>query len=257
MAREPGLNKRELQREKMRRVKQRDRQKLIGIVTVVALLFVGLLIAPNLVSVGNIATPESTHNRPQINDNGMGDPNAPVKLEEFSDFQCPYCAQFSIQTEAQLINAYVETGQVYFVYRSFGEFIGTESRAAAETAYCAGDQGKFWEMHDLLFANQTGENVGNFTNKRLTAFAEKLGLDMGKFTTCFNGGTYSDRVDQDAVDGLAAGIKATPSFVLTYTVGGQTKTVLIEGAVPFDNPSSQQDFKRAIDTALAEIAASQ
>lgn len=256
MGKETGMSKRQTRREQMRRESQRNRMITIGLVVVGALLVAFFLIYPNVQPVGTVATPAPV-TRSQVDGNGTGDPNAPIRLEEFSDFQCPYCARFSEQTEAQLLSTYVETGQVYFVYRSFGEFIGPESRAAAEAAYCAGDQNKFWDMHDILFANHSGENVGDYTNVRVNAFAREIGLDMGQFESCFNGGAYSSRVDQDLTDGRAAGIKATPSFVLTYTVGGQTKSVLIEGAVPFDNASAEQDFKRAIEAALAEIAANQ
>ncbi len=247
MTKESGMSKREMRRQQMNRAKQRNR-----IITAVAIVMVALVVAffliwPNLQPIGTVRTPEASIVRNQVDGNGVGDPNAPIKIEEFSDFQCPFCDRFVKQTEAQLVSAYVDTGKVYFVYRSFGEFIGPESRAAAEAAYCAGDQNKFWEMHDILFANQTAENAGDFTNKRLTAFAETIGLDMGKFTTCFNGGTYSSRVDQDAKDGLTAGIQATPSFVLSYTVNGQVKTVLIEGAQPFS------EFQTKIEAALAEM----
>jgi protein-disulfide isomerase len=256
MGKEPGTSKRQTRREQMRRESQRNRLITIGLMVAGALLVAFFLIYLNYQPVGAVATPAPV-TRTQVNDNGVGDPNAPIRIEEYSDFQCPHCARFFEQTEAQLINAYVETGQVYFVFRSFGEFIGPESRAAAEAAYCAGDQNKFWEMHDILFANHSGENVGDYTNVRVNAFAREIGLDMGQFESCFNGGVYSSRVDQDYTDGRAYGIKATPSFVLIYTVGGQTKSVLIEGALPFDNASAEQDFKRAIEAALAEIAASQ
>lgn len=246
MSKESGMTKREAQRQKMRRSKQRDRMRLVWIAVGLALVVAVVLVIPNLIPAGTVATPESSITRSQVNGNAVGDPNAPIRIEEFSDFQCPYCARFAAQTEAQLVSAYVETGKVYFLYRSFGEFIGPESRAAAEAAYCAGDQGKFWEMHDTIFANHTGENLGDYTNKRLTAFAEGLGLDMGTFTQCFNGGTYNDRIDQDLKDGRAAGIQATPSFVLTYSVNGQVQTVLIEGAQPFS------EFQAKIDAALAE-----
>ena len=248
MPKEEGMSKRQIRREQQRRAEQRSRWIVIGLVVVGALLLAFVFIYPNLQPVGAIATPSAAAPvRPQAKDNASGDPNAPIKIEEFSDFQCPYCARFSAQTEAQLLDAYVATGKVYFVYRSFGELIGPESRSAAEPAYCAGDQNKFWEMHDLLFANQKGENIGDFTNKRLTAFAEMLKLDMGKFQTCFNGGTYNTRIDQDGTDGLASGVKATPSFVITYAVNGQIKTDLIEGALPFG------DFQTKIDAALAEM----
>ncbi|MFZ5880702.1 MAG: DsbA family protein [Chloroflexota bacterium] len=248
MTKETGMNKREMQRERMRRAKQRDKQKIIWVVVAFALLFAGLMVLPNLVPTGDIIMPEEPIQRAQVDGNGVGDPNAPIKIVEYSDFQCPYCAVFAKQIEVYLVNSYVKEGMVHFTYRSFGEFIGPESRGAAEAAYCAGDQGRFWEMHDIIFANHSGgENVGDFTNRRLTAFAEKLELDMDAFTACFNGGTYSDRVDQDYVDGSAAGINATPSFVMSYVVNGETRKVLIEGAQPFT------EFQSKIDAALAEM----
>ena len=138
-------------------------------------------------------------------------------------------------------------GTVLFEYKSFGSFIGAESGAAAEAAYCAGDQGKFWDMHDVIFSNQTGENVGAYTDRRLIAFAEAIGLDMGEFESCFNSGKYADLVEQDSKDGLAANIRATPSFVLTYEVNGETKSKVLEGALPFT------EFQSEIEAVLAEI----
>ncbi|MGC8856790.1 MAG: DsbA family protein [Anaerolineae bacterium] len=241
-----GKSKRQLMREKRQQAQRRNRLITIGLIAAGALLIAFFLIYPNLQPVGAIKEPTSFA-RPQVQENTVGDPNAPIKIEEFSDFQCPYCQRFYLQTEEQLISTYVATGKVYFVYRSFGEFIGPESRAAAEAAYCAGDQNKFWEMHDLLFTNHTGENVGDFTNRRLQAFGEKIGLDMRAFGDCLSSGKYSSRVDQDFADGRAAGVKATPSFVLTYTVNGQTVTELIEGAQPFS------EFQSKIEAALTAM----
>lgn len=241
-----GMSKRQMRREQRRRSEQRSRFITIGLVAAGALLVAFFLIYPSLKPVGAIATADA-RTRPQANANMAGDPNAPIRMDEFADFQCPYCKRFYEQTESQIMDAYVATGKVYFVFHSYGDFIGAESKAAAEAAYCAGDQGKFWQMHDILFTNQKAENSGDFSNNRLTAFAEKIGLDMNQFRTCFNGGKYDQQTDQDAADGRANNVTATPSFVLTYTVNGQTKTELIEGAVPFS------DFQTKIDAALAEI----
>jgi protein-disulfide isomerase len=209
-----------------KRAQQESTQRILIIVgvAVIAIAFALVLILPQLTPVGDIAE-HKLMNRPQVKFNGMGDPNAPVKIIEYSDFQCPYCGKFTLDTEQQLIDAYVATGKVYFEYHSFGVFIGEESGRAAEAAYCAGDQNKFWEMHDIIFANQTGENVGAYTDKRLTAFAKKLGLDMGAFNDCFTSGKYADQVKQDGEAGRQAGVKATPSF----TINGK----LFEGAQPF------------------------
>ncbi len=218
------MSKKQELREK--RAKQDRTQRILTIVgvSIVALAIALMLILPTLQPVGAIVEHPSM-NRPQVKFNAMGDPNAPVKIIEYSDFQCPYCAHFVVQTEQQIIDAYIATGKVYFEYHSFGDFIGVESGRAAEAAYCAGDQNKFWEMHDIIFANQNGENAGAFTDKRLTAFAGKIGLDAGKFSDCFTSGKYLSQLKQDGVEATQSGVKATPSFV----INGK----LIEGAQAF------------------------
>ncbi|MFZ5908690.1 MAG: DsbA family protein [Chloroflexota bacterium] len=245
---EEKMSKRQMMREKRRKTEARNRWITIGLVVAGAFLVAFALIYPNLKPVGEVAaaTPSS---RPMADDNSMGDPNAPIKIEEFSDYQCPYCRMFSVETEPQLIETYIATGKVHFTYRSFGEYIGPESQAAAEAAYCAGEQDKYWEYHDTLFANHTGENVGDYTDRRLVAFAEMLDLDMGAFRSCFEGGKFAERVGQDYVDGSAAGVQATPSFVLTYVVNGETKQKVIPGAYPFS------EFQTQIEAALAEMGA--
>jgi len=219
-----SMSKKQELREK--RAKQDRTQRILTIVgvSIVALAIALMLILPTLQPVGAIVEHPSM-NRPQVKFNAMGDPNAPVKIIEYSDFQCPYCAHFVVQTEQQIIDAYIATGKVYFEYHSFGDFIGVESGRAAEAAYCAGDQNKFWEMHDIIFANQNGENAGGFTDKRLTAFAGKIGLDAGTFNDCFTSGKYVNQLKQDGVEATQSGVKATPSFV----INGK----LIEGAQAF------------------------
>lgn len=240
------MSKRQIRREQIRRKEQRGRLIGIGLVSLVAILFAFVIIYPNLKPVGAIAVPEVI-TRPNVKFNAAGNPDAPIKLEEYSDFQCPYCGKFTKETEAKLMDTFVTDGSVYFVYHSFGDFIGPESASAAEAAYCAGDQEKFWEMHDMIFANQNGENAGAFVDKKLIAFADKLELNMTDFRACFNGNDYKDLITQDAKDALAASIQATPSFIMSYTVNGELKTKLIEGAQPYDA------FKQEIEIALAEI----
>jgi protein-disulfide isomerase len=216
------------------------------LITLGALFIAFLIIYPNVKPVDAVL-PAPEVSRPNGNFNAAGDPNAPITITEFSDFQCPYCRLFYENTEAALMDRYVADGTVYFVYKSVGEFIGSESKAAAEAAYCAGDQGKFWEMHDIIFANQTGENVGAYSERRLEAMADELGLDRGEFDDCMSSGKYSDLADQDAKDATAAGIQATPSFVISYEVNGETKTRTIQGAQSIDA------FAQEIEAALAEM----
>ncbi|MBN1451470.1 MAG: thioredoxin domain-containing protein [Anaerolineales bacterium] len=246
MSPEKAMSKRQAMRAKRERQARVQQLGIIGIIVVGALLVAAALIYPSLRPVGEVFAANSGE-RPMVNDNAMGDPNAPIKVEEFSDYQCPFCARFSEETEGQIVEEYVAAGKVYFVYRSFGNFIGPESQAAAEAAYCAGDQDKYWEYHDILFANQTGENVGAYSDRRLQAFAESLSLDIDAFNSCFKGGKYADRVEQDYQDGAAAGVTGTPAFLITYTVNGEEKQRFIAGAYPFS------EFQTQFDEALAEM----
>ncbi|MBI5962829.1 MAG: thioredoxin domain-containing protein [Chloroflexi bacterium] len=239
-------SKRQTRREQMRRKEMRSRYTWIGIVTLAASFVAFLIIYPNFAPLGSISTPEAI-SRPNVKFNGTGDPNAPIRIDEYSDFQCPYCRVFTETTESNLLEQFVATGKVYFVYNSFGKYIGSESVNTAEAAYCAGDQEKFWEMHDLIFANQTGENVGQFSDRYLTALAETLNLDMTAYQSCYDGNNYKDLIAQDELDGRAGGVEATPSFVLSYSVGGVVKTRLIQGAETIDT------FQREIEAALAEM----
>jgi protein-disulfide isomerase len=240
------ISKRQVRREQMRRKEQRNRLIAIGLVSLGALFFAFLIIYPNFKPAAAIATPVAI-TRPNVDYNAAGDPNAPIRIDEYSDFQCPYCALFSKETEGQLMDTFVKDGTVYFVYNTFGEFIGSESGNAAEAAYCAGDQGKFWEMHDLIFANQAGENQGAFSDKRMAEFAKNLGLDMNTFNSCYDGKKHQDLILQDGRDGRAAGVQATPSFVMSYAVNGEKKTKLIEGGQSYDQ------FKAEIEAALKEM----
>lgn len=156
--------------------------------------------------------------------NTMGDPNAPVHIIEYVDFQCPFCLKFWSETEPQLIEEYVNTGMVYFEYRSF-PILGTESGWAAEGAYCAGDQNKFWEYHDTLFTNWTGENVGDFSKEKLIQYANALDLNMAEFESCLSEEKHKGRVEQDKAQGDADGVDATP----TLFING----LKIEGSQPF------------------------
>ncbi len=210
------MSKRDELREKRR--KQQSSQRwfwIIGIV-IVAVAVAAVLIYPSLTPIGDIAT-VTPLTRPNANGLAMGDPNAKVKIELFSDFQCPACKNFLDKYEQTLITTYVATGKVHVKYAPLS-FIGAESVAAAEAAYCANDQDKFWEYHDMLFANQTGENIGDFTNRRLSAFAQKIGLNVSQFNSCLNGGKYTLQVQKDESYGETTGIQQTPTLVINGVI---------------------------------------
>ena len=245
-------SKRQERREKIKKQESRSRLWMIILIVLGASLLVFAFVWPSLRPVAGIVTVDpGTH--PNANDNAMGDPKAPVKIEEFSDFQCPFCERFHQETEPLLLKYYVDTGKVLFTYRSAGNWVSrnvggtsTESQDSAAAAYCAGEQNKFWEMHDMLFANVKGEDAGSFTDRRLKAIAAKVnGLDTKQFNSCYDSGKYKDRVQQDLQDATAAKISGTPGFLLSYTVNGQTKTKLIDGAQPFS--VFQQDIEAALN----------
>ncbi len=151
----------------------------------------------------------------------MGDPNAPVTVYEYADYQCPACGYFARQYKPQIENDYVKTGKVRLVFKNF-VVVGPESFWAAEAAYCAAEQGGFWAYHDKLFANQRGENRGAFSKTNLVRFARELGLKEQDFKECLDSERYKQKVQDDIREGEAQGIDATPSFI----VNGQ----LVRGA---------------------------
>lgn len=157
-------------------------------------------------------------------DPSLGNPAAPVTVVEFGDFQCPFCGRFFKTVEAQLIEKYVKTGQVKFVYRDFA-FLGDESNWAAEAANCANEEGKYWQYHDYLYSHQKGENEGAFSKENLKQFARELGLNGNQFDMCLDSDKYAKEIEKDTVDGRTAGVSGTP----TSFVNGR----IITGAVPF------------------------
>ena len=244
-------SKRLERREKAQKQAAQSRLTTILLITVGALFIVGAFLYPQIAPIQGIVT-VTVDPKPNANDNSMGDPNAPVQIVEYSDFQCPFCKRFYAETEPLLEEYFIKTGKVLFTYRSAGNWVSgnlggvrTESQDAAAAAYCAGDQGKFWEMQAALFANNRDvEDQGSFTDRRLAAIAESAGLDMTAFNDCYSSGKFADRVQQDFDDATAAGIQGTPYFVLTYKVNGEVKTETIDGAQPIDV------FQQKIEAAL-------
>ncbi len=177
-------------------------------------------------------TPPAVVNVSADDDPAWGPANAAVTVIEFSDFQCPYCARFHQQTEAQIRSTYGD--KIRFVYRDLPlTSIHQFAQGAAEASECAYEQGKFWEYHDLLFDNQTALQVSD-----LKSYAGRLGLDQAQFDACVDSHKYADEVNKDAQDGAAAGVQGTPSFF----INGHP----LRGAQPFSA------FQQLIDAALAE-----
>ena len=179
------------------------------------------IISPEVSADGKVTFRVRAPNAKEVSASGEMS-NAPVKLVEFSDYQCPFCRDFWQATEGQIIDAYVKTGKVFYTARSAGNWvsgnIGTgdvESQNSAMAAYCAADQNKFWQMHDALFTNVIGEEAGSYTTRRLQAIAQSAGLDMNAFNSCYSSNKYQNQVNQDFQDATTDKITGTPFFVIT------------------------------------------
>lgn len=160
----------------------------------------------------------------------LGKKDAPVTLVEFSDYQCPFCRRFFQETFPALKAEFIDTGKLRYVFRDFPlDSLHPHARKAAEAAHCAGEQGKYWPAHDLLFGNQDALQID-----RLKTYARKLQLkDPAAFDDCLTKGKYAAVVQKDHADGLTAGVTGTPAFFLGKTRDEDTiEGVLIVGARP-------------------------
>lgn len=231
-------------KERRQQRKRQQRITMILIISGAALIVAALLMIPtlqeSLTPVGEIIHPE-LRTRPMVSGNAMGDPNAPVVIEEYSDFGCGHCANFSDGAALEIANAYVATGQVYFVSHSVGGLLGSQtSQQLAEAAYCATDQEKYWEFHDYVFANQAAlyANANPPIDKYIASFAEALEIETGAFEECLSSRQYKDRVQEDQLEAVQAGINSTPSFLVNGT--------LLVGNQPFT------EFQNMIEAALSQ-----
>lgn len=157
------------------------------------------------------------------NRTSLGDPNAPVRIDVWEDFQCVACKTFFDRYESQVIENYVETGKAYYTIHFFpiiSQYTqgNNESMHSSNASLCAADQGKFWEYHDILFANWNGENAGAYADYRLVAFAESIGLDMEEFNACFIEDRHFDQIEADFQEGIDLGLNGTPSVLVNGTV---------------------------------------
>lgn len=219
------MNNRET--KKSRRQKSTTNQWIIpAIIAFVAILVIGGIVIYNVQAAASAfkITVPAVVNHPNAKDNSAGNPDAPVKVFAFEDFQCPYCAQYTHQLEPQVMDKYVASGKVYYQFVPYS-FIGPESFAASQAVYCAMDQGKFWQYHDFLYANQNGENKGGFNNQNLEALAKEMSLDTTAFNTCLSSNKYSQKVNDDKNFAYQSGARGSPYFLVNGTLVGSDKLV--------------------------------
>ena len=159
----------------------------------------------------------------------LGNPDAPVTLVEFGDYQCHFCNVFFHSTEDDILKNYVETGKVRMIFKDYN-IIGPDSISASHGAHCADDQGLFWEYHDILYSNWTGENNGWASSKNLVKFAQEIDLDMDEWSECMKNKPYSQLILASNEDAKNLGITGTPAF---FVIGSDGKSTRIFGAQPY------------------------
>ncbi|MFZ2207747.1 MAG: thioredoxin domain-containing protein [Porticoccaceae bacterium] len=174
-----------------------------------------------------------------------GDAKATLVLLEFSDYQCPFCRRHAVQVLPELLKNYVDTGKVKFVMKEFPiASLHPESARASHAALCAQDQGKYWEMHDLLFA--TPRDVAPET---LKAYAAKLDLKASRFAACLDDEKDKDRLAADMELGGKLGVSGTPTFFLGVAEPGSPDKVRLTARIP--GAVAYPVFSGAIDAMLA------
>jgi protein-disulfide isomerase len=247
------MSKRQEIRERRHREQIRNRIIVIVLVVVGALLVTFALILPSLNTARTAANATQTAANATpvpvititprvfnttVNDNHLGDPNAPVKVDAYEDFRCSACLYYTQNVEPLVIQNYVETGKVYYTYHFFIVIDGNDgtdaSYRSANAALCAGEQNRFWDYHDTLYANQLSESASLFTDARLITMAENLKLNMTAFNQCYQAKKYASVVQNDISQGQKLNITGTPS-------------VFVNGSLV----SNISQTTQAIDAALA------
>ena len=169
-----------------------------------------------------------------------GSAGAPITIVEFTDYQCPFCRRFEAQTWPALERNYIATGKVRFIVRDLPLRIHSAARPAAEAAHCAGEQGRFWPMHEALLARDM-----QLEDAPVLAKAQALGLDVPRFRECVLSNKYEDAIARNAAQADTLGVNGTPTFIIGRVDHGELTGVRIAGAVPYS------DFATYLDRLLA------
>jgi len=166
----------------------------------------------------------------------IGNPSSPISILEWGDYQCTFCYRFHTSSFNVILDEYINSGRANFVFKDF-PLNGPDSVLAAEAAYCAEDQGKYWQYHDELYTNWGGERTGWITVDSLNKFATTVDLEIDEFNSCINEHKYRQRVLELEKFGKEIGIDATPSFFIF----NDEKIIKIRGNQPVDV------FRKAIE----------
>ncbi len=242
----PKLSKRQALREERKRREQRKRLFTILAIVGAAIIVIGLVLIPtiqtSLAPVGEFIqiTPAVI---PLAEGTAVGDPNSSIKVEVFEDFRCTACKSYSEVFEPQVIENHASKGEIYYVIYNY-PFLDDQnpvkdSDRAAYASESAADQNRFWDYHKLIFANLNFV-PNEFSEKRLTAFAKSLGLDMDAFSNCMNSNAVKSIINDNLARGSQMGVTGTPSVFVNGTD-------IKPGMVP-----TYEDIKAAIEQAKSK-----
>ncbi|MEK6760392.1 MAG: DsbA family protein [Nanoarchaeota archaeon] len=246
-----------MEEEKSITIKKSDLWKYSTFLLVAVVLIGGFfMFSGNSTTTGNtVQQPtdqEPTTASAKVDDDAvLGDPNAPITIIEFSDYQCPFCRKFWTETFLQLEKDYVDTGKVKVIFRDFPlSSIHPMAQASGEAAECVREKGgdeAYFKMHDKMFSEQNILDSGNplgavtktatYTNDDLKNWAKDLGYDIG---SCLDSGKYKNEILKDTADAQSAGGQGTPFFVIMKS--GDSEGTPLSGAYPYDT------FKQIIDS---------
>ena len=152
----------------------------------------------------------------------LGSESASITIVEFGDYQCEACYHWFHNTRDTLIDNYIETGKAKLIFVDL-PFIGQDSKIAAQASYCAEDQGKYWEYHEILYIFQEGENSGWADRDRLNSFAFSLDMNMDEFNDCMDYSKYAKRVQANYDQAVKNGVQGTPTFIIISQDGTTEK----------------------------------
>jgi len=166
----------------------------------------------------------------------MGDPDARVKIIEFTDYQCPYCSRHSLETLPLIVTELIDTGRVFYAQKDLPlDQLHANARIAASAARCAADQNAYWEMHDMLFANQAEwSNASDSITGIFSSYAVDIGLDEGSFSDCIDSGRHDAAVEANVREARSLGVSSTPFFFVDgYPLNGARPFEIFELAVQY------------------------
>jgi protein-disulfide isomerase len=166
--------------------------------------------------------------------NMLGKKDAPLTIVEYTDYQCPFCQRFHVSAYPEIKKNYIDTGKVRFYSKDLPLDFHPNAMRAAISARCAAEQGKFWELRDLMGQNPDKLDMDNIAN-----FAQSIKMDPAALRTCVNSNKYKDQIQADLVEAMKIGATGTPTFIIGKSLGNGVEGDLLLGALPFSEFDSK------------------